>query len=278
MLSSDTARLHKECDYSSRQTEISLQARISELEKLVISLTAVPSPDSSTSSRDNAVASPPTQDYYTDALRFQILFLDPEITTRHDAAAPPPGTVIPAAALGYLGDHPHRIAILEAYFRTVHQWMPVVGKIRLDALASTETQVRPRADYALLVLAMKLVQRVPSSSKDAAQDALYIATKEFSAKLDIACVHTLLKLHASILIAIYEAGHGIFPSGYISMGNCVTQAVAMGIQHTEAPQILATPRTWMDWEERQRVWWLLVILDRCDTKCRYLQFCRRLTL
>jgi hypothetical protein len=109
---------------------------------------------------------------------------------------------------------------------------------------------------------MRLILEVPGTSSSVLEDALYIKVKELTASLDIAGVFSLLKLQANLIIAIYEMGHGIFPTAYISMGSCVTQAMALGIHDRNAPQILEQPRTWVEWEERQRVWWLIVILDR----------------
>lgn len=170
--------------------------------------------------------------------------------------------MIPAAVLLHLGDHAQSAIVMAQYFQTVHKWMPIISRVRLSSLADAELGGRMRADFALLLLAMKLIQYVPGSSSNAVRDRLYVCAKEFAASLEIAGVYTLLKLQANLLIATYEMGHGIFPAAYISVGCCVTQAMALGIHHREAPQILEQPRTWIDWEERQRVWWLVVILER----------------
>ncbi|KAM0522953.1 hypothetical protein ACHAPE_001442 [Trichoderma viride] len=210
--------------------------------------------------------------FYPASLRFQRLFLDSDIKTRPDAPPPPSSDMIPAAALSHLSDQAQSAAVMSRYFETVHKWMPIISRVRLNSFADVELNSRPRADFALLLLTMKLIQQVPGSSSDAVRDPLYLCTKEFSASLDIAGVYTLLKLQAQLLIAVYEMGHGIFPAAYVSIGCCVTQAMALGIHITqamalgihnrEAPQILELPRTWMDWEERQRIWWFIVILER----------------
>lgn len=227
--------------------------------------------------------------FYPASLRFQKLFLDSDIQTRPDAPPPPSSDMISAAALSYLSDQAQGATTMSQYFETVHKWMPIISRVRLTSLADVELNSRPRADFALLLLAMKLIQHVPGSSSDAVKDCLYICTKEFAASLDIAGVYTLLKLQAQLLIAVYEMGHGIFPAAYVSIGCCVTQAMALGIHNREAPQILEPPRTWIDWEERQRIWWFIVILERyappclISTQCKHRrsnskqirQFCRR---
>ena len=241
-----------------------MQARIAELEAQVAALSEAPAPsEESFASVSGAHASPTTAvATYPGALRFQTLFLDPDIRLRPDAGLPPSGDLIPLSAVEHLGDQTQRARTIATYFETIHQWLPMIGRIRLTAMAKTESQRRPRADFALLVLSMNLIQTIPADSQGATQDPLYMAAKEFSAKLKMLGVYGLYPLQASLLIAAYEMAHGIFPAAYISMGNCVTLAMAMGIDNHNSPQILEPPRTWIDWEERQRVWWLVVIFDR----------------
>ncbi|UKZ45921.1 hypothetical protein TrVGV298_000115 [Trichoderma virens] len=160
--------------------------------------------------------------------------------------------MIPATVLIYLGDQAQCAIIMSQYFQTIHKWIPIISRVRLTSLADSELGNRPRADFALLLLTMKLIQDVPGSSSNAVRDAMYICAKEFAASLEIAGVYTLLKLQANLLIAVYEMGHGIFPAAYASMGCCVTQAMVLGIHNRDAPQVLEQPRTWIDWEERQR--------------------------
>ncbi|KAM0247493.1 hypothetical protein ACHAQJ_009832 [Trichoderma viride] len=260
--------LRRLCDYTNRQSENELKTRIQELESLITNhvtrLSPQPQSTSASSGRDTSSlpTSQPALAFYPASLRFQKLFLDTDIQTRPDAPPPPSSDMIPAAALFYLSDQTQSTIVMSQYFQTVHTWMPVISRVRLASLADLELNSRPRADFALLLLAMKLVQDVPGSSSNAVRDPLYICVKEFAASLDISGVYTLLKLQAQLLITVYEMGHGIFPAAYVSMGYCVTQAMVLGIHNREAPQILDQPRTWIDWEERQRVWWLIVILER----------------
>ncbi|EHK42205.1 hypothetical protein TRIATDRAFT_229754 [Trichoderma atroviride IMI 206040] len=261
-------RLRRYCDYTNRQTENELKTRIQELESLVtnhvtkVSPQALSTPASSSQGTGSLPTSQTATSFYPASLRFQKLFLDSDIKTRPDAPPPPSSDMIPAAALSYLSDQAQSASIMSQYFETVHKWMPIISRVRLTSLADVELNSRPRADFALLLLTMKLIQQVPGSSSDAVRDPLYLCTKEFAASLDIAGVYTLLKLQAQLLIAVYEMGHGIFPAAYVSVGCCVTQAMTLGIHNREAPQILEQPRTWVDWEERQRIWWFIVILER----------------
>ncbi|KAL7811964.1 fungal-specific transcription factor domain-containing protein [Trichoderma gracile] len=260
-------RLRRPCDYTNRHSENELKTRIQELESLVANQvgTLSPQPPSISASSTKGTGSSLSCAFYPAALRFQKLFLDTDIRTRPIAPPPPSSDMIPATVLHHLGDQAQSAIIMAQFFQTVHKWMPIISRVRLSSLADAELGGRMRADFALLLLAMKLTQHVPGDSSNAVRDGLYISAKEFAASLEIAGVYTLLKLQANLLIAVYEMGHGIFPAAYVSMGCCVTQAMALGIHHREAPQILEQPRTWIDWEERQRVWWLVVILERYIT-------------
>jgi hypothetical protein len=69
-------------------------------------------------------------------------------------------------------------------------------------------------------------------------------------------------IQAGLLISVYELGHAIMPAAYISIGSCAREGIALGIHERNAPQMLRQPVNWPAWEERQRVWWLIIILDR----------------
>lgn len=197
-------------------------------------------------------------------LRFQKLFLDADLQAHVQTQLPPPDFPLPVVVNNELGHQAQRSQIMSSYFDTVHTWMPIISKLRLEHLSKVELQDNRRADFALLLLCMKLIQTVPKDTSTALRSSLYIVSKEFASSLEIAGIHSLLKLQGNLLLTVYEMGHGIFPAAYMSMSYCVASAIALGIQDKDAPQILETPRTWVDWEERLRVWWIVVILDRYD--------------
>ncbi|KAL5337364.1 fungal-specific transcription factor domain-containing protein [Aspergillus crustosus] len=152
--------------------------------------------------------------------------------------------------------------IKAGYFSSVHAWMPIISKIKLErALHGLNSSLH--ADAALLLLCMKLVQTSPGPDKQTPHSlALYTIAKRFSKTLELDNVLTLRSIQAGILLTLYELGHGIFPAAYLSIAQCARQGVALGLHNKNAPQFLREPRSWADWEERQRVWWAIVILDR----------------
>lgn len=257
-------RLARPCIYTEQQTEGRLLARVLELEDLVTGLTA-PGKLSSTSSYNNETSSDSHRTSDSSFLQIRSLFIDSDLRAHVNASAPTQDIPIPANVTHHLGDWSQMAHIRFQYFETVHTWMPIISKVRLERLAETTRHVQLRPDFALLLLSMKLVQEVPPNALGAVQAPLYVAAKEFSCALDIAGIHSLLKLQANLLITVYEMGHAIFPAAYMSIGHCATQAIALGIHNSTAPQILQPPRNWIDWEERKRVWWLVIILDRSNS-------------
>lgn len=118
-----------------------------------------------------------------------------------------------------------------------------------------------RADVALLLLAMKLASLTPSAGFAATQSSTYLATIQFLNSIDMRGSLTVATLQASILLAIYEIGHAIYPAAYISVATCAHSAVAMGLGWEVVPW-LRSDSSWIEAEEVRRVWWAVVILER----------------
>ena len=138
--------------------------------------------------------------------------------------------------------------------------MPIISKIRLDRLTN-RSRGGMRADGALLLLCMKLVQEVPQAQQTGTSD-LYATAKDFLNNLQMKDLLTLRVIQAGLLLSVYELGHAIFPSAFMTVAYCARSAVALGLHNRLAPQLLGNPQTWADWEERHRMWWMIVILDR----------------
>lgn len=89
-------------------------------------------------------------------------------------------------------------------------------------------------------------------------------------------------LAACLLLALHEIGHGIFPAAYLTLGSVARLFCALGLHdRKKATQILQYPgkfhqihlgleeaaanlfpATWTETEERRRLWWAIMILDR----------------
>jgi len=92
--------------------------------------------------------------------------------------------------------------------------------------------------------------------------AAYLASKHLYLELEIQGILSLQVLQAGILIALFELGHAIFPSAAVSVEACVRFGYDLGI-NWDAKFPEKKPFEWADREEQNRVWWAVVILDRC---------------
>ncbi|OQE46162.1 hypothetical protein PENCOP_c001G01587 [Penicillium coprophilum] len=109
--------------------------------------------------------------------------------------------------------------------------MPFISKKRFYDLY-LQPSFRSRPDVALLLLAQTLITTFPPAV-----------------------------LQAGVLVALCELGHGIYPGAFLSIGTCARYAYALGINVSRtvpSRRVL----TLVEVEERRRVWWAIVILDR----------------
>lgn len=195
-------------------------------------------------------------------LYFKSLFLDSGLSEYCIKSNPVVNVSIPQEVFTAIGDHLAVDHLKAQYFRLMNPWMPILNEAKLDRLINHRSQNGLRPDTALLLLSMKLILEVPADN-DAERSHLYLIAKQFCYTLD--GLYTLTKLQATLIIAVYELGHAIFPAAYTSIGTCASHGITLGLHNKLAPQMLQTPRSWVDWEERQRAWWYVVILDRSVT-------------
>lgn len=90
---------------------------------------------------------------------------------------------------------------------------------------------------------------------------LYYTVKHFNLEVESSSVFSILVLQAGVLIALYELGHAIYPAAFLTIGACARYAHALGINVSRglnSRKVL----TLVEVEERRRVWWAIIILDR----------------
>jgi len=93
------------------------------------------------------------------------------------------------------------------------------------------------------------------------QNAAYIAAKRFFLELELVGVVSIQVLQAGILLALYEIGHAIYPSAFVSVAMCARYTQGLGIDwKSKAHKREAF--SWVEAEERNRVRWAVVLLDR----------------
>lgn len=189
---------------------------------------------------------------------------------------PPAGFQLPPYVSAELGDFGSRKAIASRYFSTVHLWMPIVSKRRvLERLSSPFTSLP--ADMALLALSMKLAVWSPSPASSNPCNATYLTARQYMHSVESSSRLTLPGLQAALLIALYEIGHAIYPAAHFSVRACANYAITMGLGW----KTLSWHRhemSWVETEERRRVWWAVVILERCVPHTCYIATMKQLCI
>lgn len=152
--------------------------------------------------------------------------------------------------------------IVGSYFTSTHSWLPFISKERMHRDLNIPLE-NTNADLALLYLSMRLVgERLPQALQNP-QTPFYLSVKEYHFRVESAGLLSVQILQAGVLLAVYEFGHAIFPAAFITIGRCAKIGHAMGIHHgASPPQMLHPPTTWTEMEERSRVWWAVLLLDR----------------
>ena len=188
-----------------------------------------------------------------------MLFLDPALLQNGGFDASPATVVIPPRIADLIGDTDELRTTADKYFAHVHPWMPFISKKRLyDIYLHLPLPTRP--DLALLFLAQKLITTLPPASPENIRTPLYHATKHFHLELESNSALSVHTLQANILIALYEVGHAIYPAAYLTIGSCARYAYALGISVKGMNP--KKPTTMIEVEERRRIWWAIIILDR----------------
>lgn len=110
------------------------------------------------------------------------------------------------------------------YFDTIHQWIPIISKKRIEIGISLKDG---GPEVALLFLTMKLnTSRPPAGNK---LDPIYSVAKNFIVTLEASGAVSLTYLQAMTLLAVYEYSHSIYPAAWMTVGACARLAEILGI-------------------------------------------------
>jgi len=189
-----------------------------------------------------------------------VLFLDPTILQHGQVDMSRVAVPIPAHILHLLGNMDEMHFIASSYFENIHTWMPFISKKRFYG-SHLRPSFQTQPDVALLLLALKLITTPPTPRPRNPRTPLYHAVKHFHLDVEGSSAFSTPVLQAGILVALYEILHAIYPAAFQSIGACARYAHALGINVSKS---LNTKRmlTLVEVEERRRVWWAIVILDR----------------
>ena len=148
--------------------------------------------------------------------------------------------------------------ILGVYRKTTHTWLPCVSLKRLCRQLESGDEITA-ADKTAMLYAMKLLSTSPLLSAK----SIYTAVKHVLDACESVSQHSPSLLAAQILLAFYEAGQGFYPAAYYNLSRCSRMCHAMGLHDKKkATQLLAKADSWTEVEERRRLWWAVLILDR----------------
>ncbi|KAL6693689.1 N-terminal binuclear Zn cluster-containing/DNA binding domain-containing protein [Trichoderma pleuroticola] len=183
-------------------------------------------------------------------------FLDPEVFSKAQLKVVNADVAVTDDIAELVGSVLDIQAASAKFFQSVHLWMPIISKPQFCANLLNRLTYK-RAELFLLVLSMKLsYTRIKTWNTP-----LYETVKLFQFKIEASGVLSTLVLQASILIALYELGHGIYPAAYLSVGSCARYATALGIEKSILSSSAAQGQ-WIEEEERRRMWWAILVLDR----------------
>lgn len=187
-------------------------------------------------------------------------FLDPKILEYGQLDLPRAAVVIPKQIADIVGNITDIRTTAAVFFETVYPWMPLVSKKRFYD-HHLKNLLHSHADISLLFLCIKLVTEIPSSDP---RTLLYHTAKHFYLDVESSGICTIQVLQSGVLIALYEIGHALYPAAFLSIGVCARFAHTLGIRGSGAARP-SNVTTLVELEERRRVWWAIVILDRFES-------------
>jgi hypothetical protein len=196
-------------------------------------------------------------------------FLDYEVYQQVHIDQLNSGLSVPAEILNVLQSKTAMHNLCDIYMSTIQTWLPILSKKRIfESLYQFDE--RKDASFVLLLLSMKLVSEIPPERDHAAQSSLYCTSKGLQSRLERSRAISLQLLQSTILIAVYEIGHGMYPAGYLSISFAARLGIIMGPHEKKGgTRLLKEAQTWTQCEEERRVWWAVFLLERYVCKDVY---------
>jgi hypothetical protein len=186
--------------------------------------------------------------------------LDPSILGHGQLEFPSNAFTVPSHILQTLGDEAEVRFAAANYFDHIHQWMPFISKKRFYEV-HLRSHYQNRPVIILLLLCIKLIITMPPIDQRAPQTPLYHVARQLLLELEHSGELSLPILQSMVLLSLYELGHAIYPGAFLTIGACARYANALGIGARKLLQSRMVV-TLVEIEERRRVWWAIVILDR----------------
>jgi len=163
--------------------------------------------------------------------------------------------------------------IVTNYLKTTHTWLCMIHERRfLDCL--TKPGARLDAEFTIGFLAMYLVSPASTDFRDGKYDntfldGVYHAVKELY-HIRVAQGSHFMMVISGIWIALYEIYHADNSAARVTLQIATAIAYKLGLDSSINYTISSHQNGTLSLEERRRVWWSLIVVDRCVQRSRSL--------
>lgn len=199
------------------------------------------------------------------AVNAAISFLAPDLFREAGLEIPRLDLGIPDEVSLHIGDSQQVLETASRFFQMT--WMPIVSRKR--HLAAVLNPLSPsRRPTVLLHLCMKLCYLPVNDDEGRKRTSLYRSIKKFYSEVESTGDLCVQVLQAAIFIAVFEIGDAIYPAAYLTVGGCACYGIAMGLDKINKTRLGGEHNrtaSWMEIEEKRRVWWAILNLDRSVT-------------
>jgi hypothetical protein len=154
-------------------------------------------------------------------------------------------------------------AVFDAYFNTIYHRLPIMSHKRFYDHLHTLFDDSADAGYSALCFCIYLLnQQPPVLPNGSMQTSQYVRVKSILSLLEATSYVSLEIVQCRVLVAFYELGHAIYPAASMSIATAAKLARVLCLHKSSkrATEIVPDP---INAEERRRVWWAVVNLDRC---------------
>jgi hypothetical protein len=143
--------------------------------------------------------------------------------------------------------------VIDEYTKSINNWFPpIVSLVKFHIRLEQEVSSK----LAVLLLAMHLVTHIPTQY-GSVYTPTYFKTKSLLSSVVASGDSSLEVVQASVLVTLYEAGHGMADAAQVSM------AISSRIGHRLFSRKRRVEGDKIGETEEGRVWWSINILDRC---------------
>jgi hypothetical protein len=169
-------------------------------------------------------------------------------------------------------------AVCRRYFQTFHRWFSFISAEEFwFYYFSPERGADP--EFSALLLSMYLIVCIPTgdrldSTGQEVEERVYSITRGFWQQRQNASQPSIFLIQAGLLLATYENGQALEETSRSSIDACVRMAYAMRLHITVRQNALFDSDAQVFLDTQRRLWWAIVMLERCGAKLYDTNFIR----